>query len=276
MKTILITGGANGLGKGIAMQLLKSGDKVIAVGNSKTNGDNFYSEAQQINASDRAFFIQANLSLVKENQRVVETVKERFQSIDILIFCATRHNKTYTETRDSLEHSFALDYLSRFILGYGLKECLEKTDCPVILNVCGTGMNGNVNWDDLQHRNSFDAMKVMMHGSRLNDLSGVSFVENDSVGKIKYMMYNPWAVQTPGMMEMFGSPVMRLVYKLIGKSVEKAALIIAKLLDNPPDANFSAYREQKKLNLSHTSYNSENAGKLFSLTSDLLKELAMR
>jgi len=271
MKTILITGGASGLGKGVAMHYLQAGERVIAVGCSKANCDIFYNETKQLDATDRAFYIQADLSLVKENQRVVEEVKERFQSIDTLIFCATKHSKTYTETQDGFELTFALDYLSRFILSYGLKECLEKAESPVIMNVCGSGMTGAVNWDDLQYKNSFNALKVMMHGSRLNDLSGVSFTQNDTVGKIKYIVYNPWAVKTPGM-EAFSSPVTKFIYKVIGKSVSQAAMIIANLLDNPPTLTLSAYRENKKLNLSHASYNLENAQRLYSITVTLLKD----
>ena len=275
MKTILITGGASGFGKGVAMHYLKAGERVIAVGSSKSNGDIFLNEAKKLDATDRAFYIQADLSLVKENQRAVEELRERFQSLDMLIFCATKHSKKYIETQEGLEFTFALDYLSRFILSYGLKVCLEKTDCPVILNVCGSGMKGTVNWNDLQHKNSFEALKVMMHGSRLNDLSGVSFVQNDTTSKIKYIMYNPWAVKTPGM-EAFGSSVTKLIYKVIGKSVNQAAMIIVKLLDNPPDTNLSAYREHKKLNLSHASYNPENAQRLYSITAKLLNDFAIK
>jgi len=271
MKTILITGGASGLGKGVAMHYLKTGERVVAIGSSKTNGDTLYNEAKQLGATDRAFYIQANLSLIKENERVVKEVKERFSSIDMLIFCATKHSKTYTETQEGFELTFALDYLSRFILSYGLKECLEKTESPIILNVCGTGMSGAVNWNDLQHKNSFKPMKVMMHGSRLNDLSGVSFVQNDTTKKIKYIMYNPMAVQTPGM-EAFSNSITKFIYKIIGKSVNNATTIIVKNLNNPPNENLSAYRENKKLNLSHSSYNPENAKRLYSLTTAQLNK----
>lgn len=43
-----------------------------------------------------------------------------------------------------------LYYLSRLVLSYGLKSILENSDTPITLNITGTGMNGNVNWDDLQ------------------------------------------------------------------------------------------------------------------------------
>lgn len=274
MKTILITGGASGLGKGIAMNFLKNGDRVIAIGNSPANGYTFSKEANQAGAEDRAVFIQANLSLLKENKRIVDEVRSRFQSLDMLIFCATKHSKDYTETPEGFELTFALDYLSRFILSYGLKESLEQADSPVILNICGSGMEGNVNWNDLQHKDSFVSQTVMMHGSRLNDLSGVAFSQNDSVGKIKYILYNPMAVQTPGMMEVSGT-MMKLVYKVIGKPVEKAASLITELLDAPPVSAISAFREHKELNLTLATYNKENAQKLYYITNQLLRDFQL-
>jgi len=48
MKTVLITGGANGLGKGVAMQYLLKGDRVIVIGSSSKNGDAFLNEAGQL------------------------------------------------------------------------------------------------------------------------------------------------------------------------------------------------------------------------------------
>lgn len=274
MKAILITGGASGLGKGVAMHYLKMGDRVIVVGSSVKNGDAFLNEAKQLGVGERAVYIQANLSLVKENRRIVEEVKTRFPVLDMMIFCATKHSKEYTETVEGFELTFALDYLSRFILSYGLKECLEKTDSPILMNVCGTGMKGEVNWNDLQHKNNFPAQKVMMHGSRLNDLSGVAFTVNDKVGKIKYILYNPMAVQTPGMTEVSGT-MMKLIYKVIGKSVEKAVLPITLLLDKPPAAALTAYRERNGLNLTLPTYNRENAKKLYNITVQMLKEVSI-
>lgn len=108
----------------------------------------------------------------------------------MLVFCAAsqKYKKTYSETQEGFELTFGLYYLSRYILSYGLKECLEKAENPVIMNVCAPGMKGTVNWDDLQNKNNFESNKVKYHGSRLNDLLGVAFAENDTVRKIKYIL----------------------------------------------------------------------------------------
>ena len=276
MKTVLITGGANGLGKGIAMRHLINGDCVIAVGSSSANGNTFYEEAKKIGAEDRAFYMQADLGLIKENQRLVEEIKSRFQALDSIIFCAAKHSQVYTQTEEGLELTFSLAYLSRFILSYGLKELLERSENPIILNICGSGMKGEVNWEDLQFKNNFSAQKVMMHGSRLNDLLGVQFVKNDSVGKIKYIMYNPWAVQTPGMMKVYSSPMMKFIYKIIGKPIDKAVIPVMEVLHYSGKAGLFAYRERKELSLNHPSYNPQNAERLFRATSQILEEFKLK
>lgn len=270
MKTILITGGTNGTGKGLAMHYLEKGHRVIIIGNSNKNGDIFYEEAKKIGAKERAFFIQADLSSVRENQKVIKRISSTFESLDLIIFCAAKNSKTYTQTKEGFELTFALSYLSRFILSYGLKEILEKSENPMIVNVCGSGMKGEVNWSDLGHKENFDAQKVMFHSSRLNDLLGVQFAKNNTVGKIKYIMYNPWGVRTPGMMEVYNTPLKWFIFKLFSKPVEEAIIPLVNLIDNPPASTLSAYRVNKKLNLNIPSYSPDNAKKLYDITNNLL------
>ncbi|MFJ7755860.1 SDR family NAD(P)-dependent oxidoreductase [Peribacillus muralis] len=272
METILITGGTDGIGKGIALDFLKKGHRVIVIGSSTFKGNLFYQEASQLNASDRAVYIQADLSLVSENKRIIKDIKNNYHSIDKVIFCATKHNNTYIETQEGFEFSFALYYLSRFILSYGLKECLEATENPVIINVCAPGMKGHVNWEDLQHKKSFK--NVSFHGSRLNDLMGVTFAEKDTVDKIKYILYNPWAVQTSGVFEMFENPLMKnlmkLSYKIIGKPVKEGIKPIIRLLENPPNAFLSAFKMEKEVSLNMETFDKRNALKLYDITVQML------
>lgn len=273
MKTIMITGGSNGFGKAIAFEILKKGDAVVVVGSSEKNGSDFMTQAKAEGYGDRARFIQKNLSLVEENKKLVAQIKELYPKLDGMILCAEKHNLSYVETAEGIEASFALSYLSRFVLSYGLKEVLEQGENPFIMNICGSGMDGEPNWDDLQHKQSFDAQKVMMHGSRLNDLLGVQFAESDENKKIRYIMYNPWAVRTPGMKAFFNSKLMDFMYCIIGKTPEKAAKIVMNVLEKPSEGNIAAYREKKKLDLAHASYNRENAKRLYEITTAFLQKM---
>lgn len=273
MKTILVTGGTDGIGKGVSMHYLKKGDRVIVVGSSPEKGKNFINEAKQLEADERAIFLQADLSLIQENLRIIQEIKKRFNSLDIVVLCATKHNNTFIETQEGFEFSFALYYLSRFILSYGLKEFLETSNNPVIINVCAPGMKGEVNWEDIQHKKSYK--NVSFHGSRLNDLLGVAFAENDSVRKIKYVLYNPWAVQTSGVFEMVENPLMKnlmkLSYKIIGKPVEEGIKPIIKLLENPPKAYLTAFKMEKEVSLAMKTFDKQLAQKLNKITLQMLE-----
>lgn len=108
-----------------------------------------------------------------------------------------------------------------------------------------------------------------MHGSRLNDLAGVAFASNDQIQKIKYILYNPMAVNTPGMKN-FSNPLMKIPYKFIGKSIDKAILPIIEHLNNPPTSQITAFKESEQLDLSLATFDPHNVQKLYQITTDLL------
>ncbi|MFF2479721.1 SDR family NAD(P)-dependent oxidoreductase [Paenibacillus sp. NPDC058071] len=277
MKTILVTGGTDGIGKGVASHYLKKGYRVMVVGSSIAKGKLFLNEAKQLGAEDRTIFLQANLSLVKENLRMIEEIKNKVESLDMVVFSATSHTikKEYTQTQEGFEFNFALAYLSRFILSFGLKEVLEKAESPVIVNVCAPGMKGSVDLNDIQNKNNYNGSKAGFHGSRLNDLLGVAFTNKDTVKKIKYVLFNPWAVATDGMMNAIKNPVARFfakqLVKIVGKPVDKAVLPIIELMDNPPKNHLTAYIQRKEVSLTKKTFDRENALQLYGNTIKLLE-----
>ncbi len=168
-----------------------------------------------------------------------------------------------------------MSYLSRFILSFGFKELLEKAEMPVIVNVCAPGMNGTVDLNDIQNKKNYNGSKVRYHGSRLNDLLGVAFTNRDTIKKIKYVLFNPWAVETTGMMESIKNPVNRffakVIFKIIGKPVDKAIIPIIELFDKPPKNNLTAYIQRKEVSLTKKTFDRENAIQLYKNTVKLLE-----
>lgn len=281
MKTILVTGGTDGIGRGVAMHFLQKGDRVIVVGSSSAKGELFSHDAKLLQAEDRALFLQADLSLVRENVRIIEEIKSQFHSLDRVAFCAAnqKHRKTSSLTKEGFEVTFSLYYLSRYLLSYGLKECLERAEKPVIVNICAPGMKGTVNWGDIQYKEHFNSIKAMFNGSRLNDLLGVAFAQNEINGKIKYILFNPWAVQTPGALEAYQQPVVKniikILYAITGKSIEEAIIPIIALLENPPHAALSAFKQDKEVSLTMKTFDKENAQKLSTLTDQLVRGMSV-
>lgn len=272
MKTILITGGTDGIGKALAIHFLNKGNKVIVVGNSQAKGDNFIKEVN----NRHAVFIRADLSLIIENRRMINEVKKITELLDLLILCAQSQSFTKKRklTAEGFEFVFGLYYLSRYVLSYELKGLLEKSEKPVIMNVCGTGMtNGKINWDDLQMSDNYNSLKALMQGSRLNDLLGLGFDLHNQT-KMKYILYNPGGVQTKGATESFANPLLRAIvkflYKIIAKPANKAIEPMIELLTNNPEQSLSAYKQHKHLNLSGKTFDKQNAERLYELTKGLI------
>ncbi|HEX2618566.1 MAG TPA: SDR family NAD(P)-dependent oxidoreductase [Phototrophicaceae bacterium] len=275
MRDIVITGGTDGMGKITAIHFLKRGDRVTVIGSTPAKGQKFLDDACSIGAADRATFIRADLSSISENQRIIETTKNQFDYLDMLILCAGKFQNHYTETVDGLEMVFATYYLSRYLLSYGLKDLLEKAPYPIIFNVAAPGGSGDIQWDDLGFKANYNGLKASFHGSRLNDLLGVAFTENNPESKIKYILYNPGFVGTDGVTKAFDSPVRRFIVNLavglLAKSPEAGAQSIIDHLENPPTAALSAFKQRQEISLASKPFHPANAQRLLDLTSELLK-----
>lgn len=277
MRTIVIAGGTDGIGRQLALQFIRNGEHVIIIGRSPKKGEALLLEATKLGGKDRFLFLQADLSLISENIRVIQKVSERVNHIDLLVLCAQsqKFSKVYRETKEGFEHHFALYYLSRFILSYQFRELLRNSATPLIINVCAPGVKGDIMWGDLQLQSQrpFNSIKVIMHGSRLNNLLGVAFAQSSADTNIKYVLFNPGAVQTKGATEAFDHKLInilvKLMYKIIGLPVQRAVEPILHFVQSPPEESLTAYKQNKKLDIAKIIPNKDQSERLIHLTLEL-------
>ncbi|MGP4016017.1 SDR family NAD(P)-dependent oxidoreductase [Saccharopolyspora sp. 5N708] len=197
MRTIVVSGGTSGIGEALAHTYLDRGDKVTVIGPDPAKGKRFLDAAERAGAGGRAFFMRADLSLISENRRVIGEIKARFAAVDVLVLCARYFRSYRTVTSEGFEHNFALYYLSRFLLGYGLVDQLEKADDPVIMNIAGPGVSpGSIQWDDLGMEHGYDGWLAMFQGGKLNDLLGASFAAEHRGYRTRYVLLFPGGTRT--------------------------------------------------------------------------------
>ncbi len=90
----LVTGGAGGLGRQIALTLAKAGSKVAILDIQQTGGEAVEKELQGI--SDGKFF-NCDMTKVANINQAVQEVKQHFGKIDILVNCAGLVNRAPIE-----------------------------------------------------------------------------------------------------------------------------------------------------------------------------------
>ncbi|GJF33375.1 hypothetical protein KNE206_60750 [Kitasatospora sp. NE20-6] len=273
MPTTVITGGTDGIGRALAATYLERGHDVLVVGTSAEKGGAFLAAAERGGAGGRARFLQADLSLVPENRRVVGWITRTYPSVDVLVLGARFHRSTRVETADGFESNFALYYLSRYLLSHGLAETLGRAEQAVVLNFGGSGLTGPVRWDDLQLRRNHPGTGALGHSAALCDLLGVHFTRTHADTSVHYVLNHPGVVATSfaGEYDTATAPHVDGL-RMSGKPVSQAVEQILPFLDAPP-ARLTAVLEGRRISTSTTAFDPEDAARLHDLTGKLLTGL---
>lgn len=275
MQTVVITGGTDGIGRGIALHYLSEGARVVAIGSTRQKGEALVEAARKISAADRAHFLAVDLTSMSATRRLVEEIENSYASVDKLVLCAQRYKLfgKRSVTAEGFEHSFALAYLSRFVLSYGLRDALERTKQPVIMNVGTPGVRlGKIHWDDLQLERGYNGNKATLQSFRANDLLGVGFAETYDKGSVTYIGYNPGVVST-GMPNSLPFPMKvmtKAAFAVAATSVDKAVKPMVELLDSPPTEPFAAYWKKKSVNTRGKAFDVADALRLKEITEQLV------
>ncbi len=164
MNTVVVAGGTDGIGRGLARVCLERGDRVVVIGTDKAK------------AGPGAWFVRADLEFIDENRRLIDRLSAGLGTIDVLVLGARFRRSRRTETADGLESHFALTYLSRLLLSHGLAGLLGRAADPVVLNVGGAGRFGPPRRDDFEQRTRYPGLTVMIQARVLDAALAVDFV----------------------------------------------------------------------------------------------------
>src|SRR5699024_1562123 len=141
-KVALITGGAAGIGQGMARAFVKEGAKVAIVDLDEKAGKETVYDLQQY---QDAMFIQANLAEHDKLKNIVEKVVDRYGQLDILVNNAHASKRKPLEelTQDDMDLSFDTGFYPTFYLMQAALPHLKKTKGNIINFASGAGLEGH-------------------------------------------------------------------------------------------------------------------------------------
>jgi retinol dehydrogenase 12 len=149
-KTVLVTGGTNGIGKVAARTLASFGARVVIVGRSP---DKTAAVAREIGA---ASFLLADLSVMAEVRRVAAEFREQEGQLDVLLNNAGAVFSRRQETSEGIEFTFALNHLNYFLLTQELLDLVKGAPAGRVVNVSSEAhRSGRMRWDDLEFRRGY-------------------------------------------------------------------------------------------------------------------------
>ena len=135
VKTVLITGATDGIGKHLAKKLASEGHHVILHGRNPQKLELALQEVRAVSLRGRVSSYLADFSKLDDVYRFLEEIKRNFQSIDVLFnnagIYAGKERKASTE---NVELTFMLSVLVPYILTTELSPLLEKASDGRVIN----------------------------------------------------------------------------------------------------------------------------------------------
>ncbi len=155
---ILITGGTNGMGKGVAKVLAGVDNQiheVILLCRSKELGESVIKEIENSTMNKKVSIILCDLAKLSDVQNAINEIQSKHKFLDgIFINAGLGYAAKRVETEDGMDSHFQVNYLSQFMLTLNLLNLLENAENGgrIIFNVT---KGGKIHWDDMQMKNGW-------------------------------------------------------------------------------------------------------------------------
>ena len=150
---ILVTGGTNGMGKGVA-KILAGVDnqihEIIILCRSKELGVAIIKEIENTTNNKKISIVICDLTKLSDVRNAIKEIQSQHKYLDgIFINAGLGYAAERVETEDGMDSHFQVNYLSQFMLILSLLNLLENSENGgrVIFNVT---RGGKIFWDDIQ------------------------------------------------------------------------------------------------------------------------------
>ena len=157
--TILVTGATDGLGKRVAQELAAKGTTVLVHGRSPERLEATLEELRGRTGSQKVGSYLADLSSLAAVRDLAERILSDYDRLDVLVNNAGIIVQERKESEDGYELTFAVNYLSHFLLTNLLLPLLKDSAPARVVDVASAGQSP-IDFDDPMLERGYEAMKA--------------------------------------------------------------------------------------------------------------------
>jgi NAD(P)-dependent dehydrogenase (short-subunit alcohol dehydrogenase family) len=157
--TILVTGATEGLGKRVASALAGQGATLLLHGRNRERLQATMEEVSEQTSSEKLRSYLADFSSLDAVRKLAERILSDEDRLEVLINNAGIIVQERKESEDGYELTFAVNYLSHYLLTRLLLPLLEYSSPSRIVNVASAGQSP-VDFSNLMLEQGYDAMKA--------------------------------------------------------------------------------------------------------------------
>ena len=229
-KVFLITGANSGLGYETSKFLLERGATVIMSCRDLIKGEKAKQELLKFNFSGKIELVELDLSDLINVKKFAESIKNKFDYLDVLINNAGIMAPPKTFSKQGFEIQFAVNHLAHMFLTLELLPMLEeKNNSRVVTVTSGVQYFGKIQWADLQGNLKYDRWASYAQSKLANVMFGLELnlklIENNS--KTSSLLAHPGFARTnlqPKSVEANKSWQEKLAYKFMDPIFQSARL----------------------------------------------------
>jgi len=198
-KTYLVTGGTSGVGKAIATGIAKTGANVVIVSRNASNGQQTVKEISEKSANKNISFLTADLSLLKSVEQLSTQFEQQHNQLHGLVNAAGAWYFKKEITSEGIDKSFAINYLSHFVLTNRLLDLLKATDDARIVTVAGAPRflkKPKIDLNNLQLEKSYSWMKATNLAMFARVYFGFELADRLQNTSVSSMVFHPGFVKS--------------------------------------------------------------------------------
>lgn len=171
VKTILVTGSTDGIGRATARELAERGCAVIVHGRNERRAQEAAREVSASSGTRTVSAVAGDFGSLEEVRAMAKQILRTSPRLDVLINNAGIAVRRRRTTRDGYESTFAVNHLAPFLLTNLLLDRLRDSAPARIVNVSsGVHTSGRIDFDDLQMERGFDGWQAYSNSKFANAL----------------------------------------------------------------------------------------------------------
>ncbi|MBC7815101.1 MAG: SDR family oxidoreductase [Burkholderiales bacterium] len=235
-KVVMVTGATRGIGEETAKSLAAMGATVVIVGRSAERGAATVSAIQSEVSGAKVEFLCADLSSQESIRQLADEFKQRYQRLDVLVNNAGGIFMKRTETVDGIEHTWALNHLSYFLLTSLLLDTLIASAPSRIINLSSDAhtLSRGIHFDDPGFKRRYGGWRVYAQSKLANILFTRELAKRLQGTGVTANAVHPGFVATGFLRNnglLFG--ILMTLARPVARSVKKGAETIIYLASSP-------------------------------------------
>lgn len=156
-KIILVTGSTDGIGKEAAYEMASMGHEIIMHGKRDKYGENLAEEFKRKTNNPDIHYFNCDLSDFKDIEKFTETLKTKFNKLDVLLNNAGVFMNEKVTLPNGLEMTFMVNHMAVFYLTNNLTDLVKQSEKGRIIVTSSMAHSSSIDFNNLNGEKYWDS-----------------------------------------------------------------------------------------------------------------------